>query len=192
MEEIKTLKDVISRQPAVINKHYMNTDYNMLPEINVIKKAFSKLCAKDAATLLDDLKLMYHDMTTINNSRITDEIKAIAKVIFEKCPKCNVIPIAVESESGSHMDRTVDMESLLEACESINRISVNTAAPYFDDDMTKRAYDEMLNAYRTLVESLGFAEVQEELDDYCEYYHMNVYVINKEDYAIDYLSDINH
>lgn len=116
--------------------------------------------------------------------------KELAAEIFNLCPKCNYIPLAIEYVNGSDYITTKDWDELYDAVIDYMGIETENVCPHFLDEMTLKDWKTVVNDWQEMID-LSDIEEGSVRGDYCEMYHLSVYVYSKESENIEYIGDIN-
>lgn len=123
------------------------------------------------------------------------EMEKIAAEIFELCPSCNFIPVAIESGSGEEFVTDPNLNSIWECCfDYLMDREANDAGlvmPHQCDDMTFGAWKRIDELWEKMVELAGYKYKTSNDGDYCEFYHLSVYGFSKETKKIEEHYDIN-
>lgn len=145
--------------------------------------------------IIKEVKALYLDSITVLEPeevhRQQIEFIETTEEIFNLCPKCNCIPIAIEyTVENSHITDT-DFETVYDYCvDYINEEIGEYVMPFFDDDMTLGQWKEVTKKWKWLNRNSGIKDGADKCD-YCEFFHLSVYMFDKASKTIKFIADIN-
>lgn len=144
--------------------------------------------------IFDEVREKYEEsIDVLTPEEVTEkeiEFKKLAEEIFNLCPKCNCIPLAVETTSGSKWITETNPDTVYNYCSDYMDENSDYVMPFQDDDMKFGDWKKISKDWDKMCELSGIkADVDE--GDYCEFFHLSVYVYSKETNKIEYIPDIN-
>lgn len=147
-----------------------------------IKKLFEELKPFDARALANWLQDKYDYCFDWYSVKASDEMKEIAKRIFELCPNANCIPVAYNNVcENDWYTEYEDYDNVLSMAYDYLQEDEGYGyqMPYFDDEMKKKEWREIQELMVKLHDLIG-GEDSHEKGDYCEYSHPSFVIFDKE------------
>ena len=124
-----------------------------------------------------------------------DELNRVANEIFELCPVCNFIPVAIETQCEDVFETEIDFERIWESCYDYlldkDDNKLGWVMPYQDDDMTLGNWKKVAKLWKEAIALAGFKHQTSNDGDYCEFYHLSVNGFCKKTRKIEWAGDIN-
>ena len=124
-----------------------------------------------------------------------DKIKELANEIFELCPACNIIPVAVETDSGNDFITDPDFDTIWENCEDClldeDDNDDGLVMPHQIDEMTFGGWKKVIENWKEIINLAGYKYKCEHDGDYCEDYHVSVHGYTKRHKKIEEFCDVN-
>lgn len=114
--------------------------------------------------------------------KATDEMKEIAKRIFELCPQANCIPVAYNNvDENDYFTEYEDYNEVWNMADCFLHIEKRWGyqMPYFDDEMKKKEWDEVTELCVKLHDLIGGEDTHED-GDFCQDSHPSFIVFSKE------------
>ena len=139
------------------------------------------------------IEMLKENQEVLTPEEVTEkeiEFKKLAEEIFNLCPKCNCIPLAVETTSGSKWITETNADEIYNYCEKYMGENSEYVMPFQDDDMKIGDWKKICKNWDKICESSGFKYAVDE-GDYCEFFHLSVYAYLKETENIHYIPDVN-
>lgn len=158
---------------------------NAISEIETILELYSNdeldLILKKIKKNRDDLKLKGD----------AESVKTYVDRIFELCPECNCIPVAVEFVEKNYYSTEVDLDSIFkEVGEVISFDDEKYIIPHTTDEMTFGDWEKILKIWKIL---LRFSGLKDEVKrgEISDYRYTNLYVISKDEEKIVKIEGLN-
>lgn len=145
--------------------------------------------------IIEEVKALYLDSITVLEPEEVHEqqiefIKTTEE-IFNLCPKCNCIPIAIEYTDGNSYITDTDFDTVYDYCVDYIKEEIGEyVMPFFDDGMTLGQWKELTKKWKWLNRNSGIKDSADK-GDYCEFFHLSVYMFDKASKTIKFIADIN-
>ena len=118
-------------------------------------------------------------------------IKTYADRIFELCPECNCIPVAVEFVERNCYSSEIELNSILGEIEGfVSYENEKFIVPHTTENMTFGDWEKILKIWKILLRFSGMNE-ETTKGEYSEYRYLNLYVYSKESETIEKISGLN-
>lgn len=148
--------------------------------------------------IIEEVKALYLDSITVLEPeevhRQQIEFIETTEEIFNLCPKCNCIPIAIEYTDGNSYITDTDFETVYDYCvDYINEEIGEYVMPFFDDDMTLGQWKELRKKWKWLNRNSGIKYDVDKSDYYaeCKYFYLCVYVFDKASKTIKFITNFS-
>lgn len=120
-----------------------------------------------------------------------ESISSYAERIFELCPECNCIPVAIEYVEGNCYSIETELNDILKNIgEQYSFNEGKYIIPYTSEDMTFGDWEKLLKIWKIMIR---FSSVKEgrRRGEYNEYKFSNLYVYSKEKKEIEIITNLD-
>ena len=175
-----------------MDKKIFEKIYDLVGELdyNEIETLFDKVCERKSS------EEGYEKVEVVDEEeeRKKKEFIQLANEIFDLCPNCNCIPLAVEHVVGSDYITTVAWDDVYTYTEETDFSSwINDDEHYVSpvevmDDVKIGDWKKVIKKWQEMIKKSGLKN-ETDRGDYCEFIHNSFYVYSKKTDKIEYLPD---
>jgi hypothetical protein len=124
-----------------------------------------------------------------------EELKKLAKEIFEICADANYIPVAIETDSEKDFVVQVEFAQIWDYCcdylAEKDENDYGLEMPTQKDYMTFGGWKDLKDKWKKMIELAGYKHSVSHDGDYCYDFHLGVIGFHRESETIEEYYDIN-